>query len=61
MPLFDSLIELDNGLKVTHTPDDYVFMQHKNISLNKIGEHQLPVQLTHESLDDFIKDCLEYK
>ena len=58
---YDQEIKLDNGLKVIHSPDDYVYVYQNNTRLNKIGERQLPVQLTHESLNDFIKDCLEYK
>ena len=58
---YDRVIELDNGLKVIHRPDDQVFVEHNNTPLDKIGECQLPVQLTAETLNDFIKECLEYK
>ena len=54
-------IKLSNGLKIIHIPDDTVSVQHNGIPLDKIGEYQLPIQLTSNNIDDFVQMCREYK
>ena len=57
---YDLGIELKNGLKIVHRPDDTVAVCHNNEWLNKIGDFSLSAPLTPDTLKDFIRNCNDY-
>ena len=58
---YDQEIELDNGLKVVHHPDDMVDVYLDGKRFDKIGGFSLSEPLTTDSLKEFVECCLEYK